>query len=73
LLNGNHDPALLDSVPLQYAHKFIQEQGIEQSNIEFEMLKGVTPERLQAMKNKGYRLVFTCLMVRSGIYIYAIV
>jgi len=52
---ATHDPALLDSVPLQYAHKFIQEQGIEQSNIEFEMLKGVTPERLQAMKNKGYR------------------
>lgn len=52
---ATHDPALLDPVPLEYAHKLIQEQGIEQDNIEFEMLKGVTPERLQAMRNYGYR------------------
>ncbi|MDX2244474.1 MAG: proline dehydrogenase family protein [Leptolyngbyaceae cyanobacterium bins.302] len=52
---ATHDPALLDSVPLKYAHNSIQKQGIKQSNIEFEMLKGVTPERLQAMKEHGYQ------------------
>lgn len=52
---ATHDPALLDPVPLEFAHKFIQEQGIKQDSIEFEMLKGVTPERLQAMQNYGYR------------------
>ena len=46
---ATHNPALLDD-----AQKLIQEQEI-QNNIEFEMLQGVTPERLQAMKNKGYR------------------
>jgi proline dehydrogenase len=52
---ATHDPALLDPVPLEFAHKFMQEQGIKQDNIEFEMLKGVTPERLQTMKNYGYQ------------------
>lgn len=52
---ATHDPALLDPIPLEYAHKFIQEQRIEQDQIEFEMLKGVTQERLQKMRNYGYR------------------
>jgi proline dehydrogenase len=52
---ATHDPALLDPIPLEYAHRFIQSQGIESDNIEFEMLKGVTQERLEAMKNYGYR------------------
>jgi proline dehydrogenase len=52
---ATHDPALLDPVPLEFAHNFIQGQGIKQDTIEFEMLKGVTPERLQTMKNHGYR------------------
>ena len=52
---ATHDPALLDPVPLEYAHKLIQEQSIERDNIEFEMLKGVTPERLRVMKDYGYR------------------
>ncbi|MCU0546804.1 MAG: proline dehydrogenase family protein [Oscillatoriaceae cyanobacterium Prado104] len=52
---ATHDPTLLDIFPLEYAHKSIKEQGIEQDKIEFEMLKGVTPERLQAMRNYGYR------------------
>lgn len=51
---ATHDPALLDPI-LEYAHKLIQEQNIEQDKIEFEMLKGVTPERLQAMQKRGYR------------------
>lgn len=52
---ATHDPALLDPIPLKYAHQFVQEQGIESDHIEFEMLKGVTQERLEAMKNCGYR------------------
>lgn len=52
---ATHDPNLLDPVPLEYAHNFIQTQRIEQDKIEFEMLKGVTPERLQSMRNYGYR------------------
>lgn len=52
---ATHDPALLDPIPLKYAHQFIQESGIELDHIEFEMLKGVTQERLEAMKNYGYR------------------
>lgn len=52
---ATHDPVLLDPVPLEFAHKFIQEQGIKQDTVEFEMLKGVTPERLQTMKKYGYR------------------
>ncbi len=51
---ATHDPTLLDP-SLEYADKFIQEQGIEPDNIEFEMLKGVTPERLWGMKEYGYR------------------
>lgn len=52
---ATHDPTLLDPIPLQYAHQFVQEQRIELDHIEFEMLKGVTQERLEAMKNRGYR------------------
>jgi proline dehydrogenase len=52
---ATHDPALLDPLPLEYAHKLIQEKGIKLDHIEFEMLKGVTQERLEAMKNYGYR------------------
>jgi proline dehydrogenase len=52
---ATHDPALLDPIPLEYAHQLIQEQGINPDLIEFEMLKGVTQERLEALKNQGYR------------------
>lgn len=51
---ATHDPALLDPLPLQ-AHQLIQEKGIGLDHIEFEMLKGVTQERLEAMKHYGYR------------------
>lgn len=52
---ATHDPALIDPIPLKYAHEFIQEQGIKQDQIEFEMLKGVAPERLQIMRDYGYQ------------------
>jgi proline dehydrogenase len=52
---ATHDPALLDPIPLKHAHEVIQQQGIDRNNIEFEMLKGVTPERLETMKQQGYR------------------
>lgn len=47
---ATHDPALLDD-----AHRFIQEHHLDTSTLEFEMLKGVTPERLAAMAGRGYR------------------
>jgi proline dehydrogenase len=47
---ATHDPTLLDR-----AHQFIQAQNLERDKIEFEMLKGVTPERLEVMKDYGYR------------------
>jgi proline dehydrogenase len=47
---STHDPNLLEQ-----AHKFIQEHQIEHSKFEFEMLKGVAPERLKAMQEYGYR------------------
>jgi proline dehydrogenase len=52
---ATHDPALLNPFPLEYAHQLIQEKEIELDQIEFEMLKGVTPERLAAMRDYGYR------------------
>jgi proline dehydrogenase len=52
---ATHDPALLDPLPLEYAHKFVREQGIKPDKIEFEMLKGIAPERLTTMKEYGYR------------------
>lgn len=52
---ATHDSTLLDPIPLKYTHQFVQERGIELDHIEFEMLKGVTQERLEAMKNCGYR------------------
>lgn len=47
---ATHDLDLLDQ-----ARRFIQQQGIKPDKIEFEMLKGVTLERLQAMRESGYR------------------
>jgi proline dehydrogenase len=52
---ATHDPALLDPFSLEYIHELIQEKGVKLDYIEFEMLKGVTQERLEAMKNYGYR------------------
>ncbi|GAQ00006.1 proline dehydrogenase family protein [Leptolyngbya sp. NIES-2104] len=52
---ATHDPALLDPLPLEHAHRLIQDQKLAQSSIEFEMLKGVAQERLAAMRNQGYR------------------
>lgn len=52
---ATHDPALLDPIPLEHAHKFIQNEEIKQTQIEFEMLKGVAQERLEKMREYGYR------------------
>lgn len=46
---ATHDPILLDR-----AHQFIQFQSLNGNGIEFEMLQGVTPERLQMMQSRGY-------------------
>ena len=57
LFNSGHSCSIAthDRSLLNYAHKFIQEQGIKPDQIEFEMLKGVTPEQLQVMREHGYR------------------
>lgn len=47
---ATHDSSLLD-----HAHRFIQKQNLTTDHIKFEMLKGVTPERLQLMRARGYR------------------
>jgi proline dehydrogenase len=52
---ATHDPALLNLFPLEDAHRSLQEQQIKADRIEFEMLKGVAQDRLEAMKNYGYR------------------
>jgi proline dehydrogenase len=52
---ATHDPALLDPIPLKYGHQIVQEPGSKLEHVEFEMLKGVTQERLAAMKSYGYR------------------
>ncbi len=41
---ATHDQSLLG-----YAHKFIQDQNLLADKIEFEMLQGVTPERLKVV------------------------
>ena len=46
---STHDQSLLN-----YAHKFIQDQNLVSDSVEFEMLQGVTPERLKAMGEYGY-------------------
>ena len=47
---ASHDPAILDQV-----HQFIGARSAKPNNLEFEMLKGVTPERLEAIRGAGYR------------------
>jgi proline dehydrogenase len=48
---ATHDPALLE-----HAHTFIQRRNLERRTVEFEMLHGVTPDRLQHMRELGYRV-----------------
>jgi proline dehydrogenase len=57
LLGSNHSCSIAthDQSLLNYAHKFIQDQNLVSDKIEFEMLQGVTPERLKAMSEYGYR------------------
>jgi proline dehydrogenase len=47
---ATHDPSLLD-----LAHIFIRERRLKAEQVEFEMLYGVTPERLEMMRNRGYQ------------------
>ena len=47
---ATHDPALLED-----ADRFIRETGLSREPLEFEMLKGVEPERLARMRDLGYR------------------
>jgi len=46
---ATHDLALLE-----HAHTFIQEHQLSYEPFEFEMLYGVTPDRLQMMRDRGY-------------------
>lgn len=52
LLGSNHSCSIAthDQSLLSYAHKFVQDQNLVSDKIEFEMLQGVTPERLKAMR-----------------------
>lgn len=45
---ATHDEAMLD-----HAREFIRKNYLEASNAEFEMLYGVTPERLEKMRERG--------------------
>ena len=47
---ATHDQSLLD-----HAHTLIQEQNLAYDSAEFEMLHGVTPDRLRTMGDHGYR------------------
>jgi proline dehydrogenase len=48
---GTHDQTLLDA-----AHEMLVSKGQVHSNVEFEMLHGATPDRLDQMKQRGYRV-----------------
>ncbi len=47
---ATHDPVMLDR-----AHQLIQSRRLDCKSIEFEMLKGIAPERLKTMQDRGYR------------------
>jgi proline dehydrogenase len=57
LLGSNHSCSIAthDQSLLDYAHKFIQDRQLGSEKIEFEMLQGVTPERLKTMSEYGYQ------------------
>ncbi|HZR42063.1 MAG TPA: proline dehydrogenase family protein [Ktedonobacteraceae bacterium] len=56
LLASGHSCSLAthDQVLLDHAHTFIQGRNLSREHIEFSMLYGVTPERLQTMRERGY-------------------
>ncbi|GAB4380061.1 MAG: proline dehydrogenase [Elainellaceae cyanobacterium] len=56
LLRSGHSCSIAthDKSLLSYAHEFIQDQNLASDKAEFEMLQGVTPERLKAMNDYGY-------------------
>ena len=47
---ATHDPQMLDQL-----HAFVERRGPDRDPIEFEMLRGVTPDRLALMRTRGYR------------------
>lgn len=61
---ATHDPDLLD-----HAHEFIQAHDLSPVAFEFEMLYGITPERLQKMHELGYR-TRTYLVYGEEWYLY---
>lgn len=61
---ATHDPRLLE-----HAHEFIERHEVDRRSVEFEMLHGVTPERLDTMRERGYR-VRTYLPYGTEWYLY---
>lgn len=57
LLQSRHSCSIAthDMTILSHAKNFIEAEKIERSHVEFEMLKGVTLDRLQLMRDSGYR------------------
>ena len=57
LLNSGHSCAIATHNPvlLEHAHQSIQTYHLDSRLIEFEMLQGITPERLKTMQDRGYR------------------
>lgn len=57
LLSSGHSCSIAthDESLLNHAHQSVQERKVESDQIEFEMLQGVTPERLKTMSEHGYR------------------
>ncbi len=47
---STHDPYLLE-----HAHGYVAANDLAREPIEFEMLKGVEPDRLRTMRDRGYR------------------
>lgn len=61
---ATHDPVLLE-----HARRFVRENGLDAGPVEFEMLYGVTPERLRTMRDLGYR-TRTYLVYGEEWYLY---
>jgi proline dehydrogenase len=57
LLQSRHSCSIAthDITILSHAKSFIETEKTELNQVEFEMLKGVTPDRLQSMRDSGYR------------------
>jgi proline dehydrogenase len=56
-------------VLLDHAHRFVRENGLDPESAEFEMLYGVTLERLEAKRERRYR-TRTYLVYGEEWYLY---